>query len=88
MSKTSFNQCQNHGLGSHRVKTRYKPPGEFFHGALDLAQHVLEDGNVISTQERVINDVSFPDGPSVFLKHDPLKPDVAFLKNTFIERVG
>ncbi|KAG0699808.1 Metallo-dependent phosphatase-like protein [Suillus ampliporus] len=47
-----------------------KPPPD-----IDFTQHVLEDGNTISTQERVVKDF--------FSRQDPTKPDVAFLKNHF-----
>ena len=72
---------------------------------IDFTQHVLEDGNVISTQERVIKEVrrphrafprrrrlpsqvqapamNIPTDAQFFSKHDPSKPDVAFLKNHF-----
>ncbi|KAF9235602.1 Metallo-dependent phosphatase-like protein [Melanogaster broomeanus] len=55
---------------------------------IDFTQHVLEDGNTISTQERVIKDVqapamSIPTDAQFFSKHDPTKPDIAFLKNHF-----
>ncbi|KAF8430894.1 Metallo-dependent phosphatase-like protein [Boletus edulis BED1] len=55
---------------------------------IDFTQHILEDGNVISTQERVIKDVqapamNIPTDAQFFSKHDPSKPDIAFLKNHF-----
>nr|GAT48835.1 serine/threonine protein phosphatase 2B catalytic subunit a1 [Mycena chlorophos] len=54
----------------------------------DFTQHVLDDGTVISTQERVIKDVQAPSAgiptPAQFFSQaDPSKPDVAFLKNHF-----
>ncbi|CAA7270257.1 unnamed protein product [Cyclocybe aegerita] len=57
---------------------------------IDYTQHTLEDGNVISTQERVVKDVQAPamfkpTPEQFFNKHgqDRTKPDVAFLKNHF-----
>ncbi|KAH7882324.1 Metallo-dependent phosphatase-like protein [Phlebopus sp. FC_14] len=55
---------------------------------IDFTQHLLEDGNTISTQERVIKDVqapamSIPTDAQFFSRHDPTKPDIAFLKNHF-----
>ncbi|KDR68358.1 hypothetical protein GALMADRAFT_1040840 [Galerina marginata CBS 339.88] len=57
---------------------------------IDFTQHTLEDGNVISTQERVVKDVQ---APAMFKPtdeqffnqrgQDRTKPDVAFLKNHF-----
>ncbi|KAG2071440.1 Metallo-dependent phosphatase [Suillus decipiens] len=60
-----------------------KPPPD-----IDFTQHVLEDGNTISTQERVVKDVqapamSVPTDAQFFSRQDPTKPDVAFLKNHF-----
>ncbi|OAX39675.1 Metallo-dependent phosphatase [Rhizopogon vinicolor AM-OR11-026] len=60
-----------------------KPPPD-----IDFTQHVLEDGNTISTQERVVKDVqapamNVPTDAQFFSKQDPTKPDVAFLKNHF-----
>lgn len=58
--------------------------------AIDFTQHTLEDGNVISTQERVVKDVQAPamfkpTPEQFFNKHgqDRNKPDIAFLKNHF-----
>ncbi|KAF9486267.1 serine/threonine-protein phosphatase 2B catalytic subunit A1 [Pholiota conissans] len=57
---------------------------------IDYTQHTLEDGNVISTQERVVKDVQAPamfkPTPEQFFNQrgqDRTKPDVAFLKNHF-----
>ncbi|KAF9057178.1 serine/threonine-protein phosphatase 2B catalytic subunit A1 [Panaeolus papilionaceus] len=57
---------------------------------IDFTQHTLEDGNVISTQERVVKDVQAPamfkPTPEQFFNkggQDRTKPDVAFLKNHF-----
>ncbi|KAF4616930.1 hypothetical protein D9613_008703 [Agrocybe pediades] len=57
---------------------------------VDFTQHTLEDGNVISTQERVVKDVQAPamfkPTPEQFFNmhgQDRTKPDVAFLKNHF-----
>jgi len=57
---------------------------------IDFTQHVLEDGTVISTQERVVKDVQAPamlkpTTEQFFNKHgqDRTKPDIAFLKNHF-----
>ncbi|KAJ8587253.1 serine/threonine protein phosphatase 2B [Rhizopogon salebrosus TDB-379] len=60
-----------------------KPPPD-----IDFTQHVLEDGNTISTQERVVKDVqapamSVPTDAQFFSRQDPTKPDIAFLKNHF-----
>ncbi|KIJ63055.1 hypothetical protein HYDPIDRAFT_113584 [Hydnomerulius pinastri MD-312] len=60
-----------------------KPPPN-----IDFTQHLLEDGNTISTQERVVKDVqapamSLPTDAQFFSRHDPTKPDIAFLKNHF-----
>lgn len=57
---------------------------------IDFTQHTLEDGNVVSTQERVIKDVqapamSTPTDEQFFANRgqDRTKPDIAFLKNHF-----
>ncbi|KAF9005271.1 Metallo-dependent phosphatase [Hymenopellis radicata] len=57
---------------------------------IDFTQHKLEDGSVISTQERVIKDVQAPamhiPTPEQFFANggkDRTKPDVQFLKNHF-----
>jgi len=57
---------------------------------IDFTQHTLEDGNVISTQERVVKDVQAPamfkPTPEQFFNmhgQDRSKPDIAFLKNHF-----
>ncbi|KAG1731711.1 Metallo-dependent phosphatase-like protein [Suillus lakei] len=60
-----------------------KPPPD-----IDFTQHVLEDGNTISTQERVVKDVqapamNVPTDAQFFSRQDPTKPDIAFLKNHF-----
>ncbi|KAG1815066.1 Metallo-dependent phosphatase-like protein [Suillus subaureus] len=60
-----------------------KPPPD-----IDFTQHILEDGNTISTQERVVKDVQapamgVPTDAQFFSRQDPTKPDVAFLKNHF-----
>ncbi|KAF5383120.1 hypothetical protein D9615_005057 [Tricholomella constricta] len=56
----------------------------------DWTLHTLEDGNVISTQERVVKDVQapamqIPTNEQFFNRHgqDQTKPDIAFLKNHF-----
>ncbi|KAF4563709.1 Serine/threonine-protein phosphatase 2B catalytic subunit A1 [Pleurotus pulmonarius] len=66
-------------------KIQEKPVGD-----QDYTQHVLEDGNVISTQERVVKDVQAPamsiPTPEQFFAdggRDRSKPDIAFLKNHF-----
>ncbi|RDB30394.1 Serine/threonine-protein phosphatase 2B catalytic subunit A1 [Hypsizygus marmoreus] len=58
--------------------------------AFDYTLHTLDDGNVISTQERVVKDVqapamTIPTNEQFFNRHgqDQSKPDVAFLKNHF-----
>ncbi|GLB39091.1 putative serine threonine-protein phosphatase [Lyophyllum shimeji] len=58
--------------------------------SMDWTQHTLEDGSVISTQERVIKDVQapamhIPTNEQFFHRHgqDTSKPDVAYLKNHF-----
>ncbi|XP_006463712.1 hypothetical protein AGABI2DRAFT_194461 [Agaricus bisporus var. bisporus H97] len=57
---------------------------------VDWTQHTLEDGNVVSTQERVVKDVQAPamskPTPEQFFANrgqDRTKPDIAFLKNHF-----
>lgn len=57
---------------------------------IDFTQHTLDDGNVISTQERVVKDVQAPamfkPTPEQFFNQkgqDRTKPDIAFLKNHF-----
>ncbi|KAL1743976.1 Metallo-dependent phosphatase-like protein [Schizophyllum fasciatum] len=57
---------------------------------IDFTQHTLEDGNVVSTQERVIKDVqapamATPSDEQFFANRgqDRSKPDIAFLKNHF-----
>jgi serine/threonine-protein phosphatase 2B catalytic subunit len=55
---------------------------------IDYTQHLLEDGNTISTQERVVKDVQapamgIPTDDQFFSRMDRSKPDVAFLKNHF-----
>ncbi|KIY47331.1 serine/threonine-protein phosphatase 2B catalytic subunit A1 [Fistulina hepatica ATCC 64428] len=57
---------------------------------IDFTQHVLEDGNIVSTQERVIKDVQAPamhvPTDAQFFANggaDRTKPDIAFLKNHF-----
>ncbi|KAH7908639.1 Metallo-dependent phosphatase-like protein [Hygrophoropsis aurantiaca] len=55
---------------------------------IDFTQHQLEDGNTISTQERVVKDVQapamgIPTEAQFFSRQDPTKPDIAFLKNHF-----
>ncbi|KAF5351038.1 hypothetical protein D9756_008316 [Leucocoprinus leucothites] len=60
------------------------------HIEIDFTQHTLEDGNVVSTQERVVKDVQAPamfkPTPEQFFANrgqDRTKPDIAFLKNHF-----
>ncbi|KAG1758030.1 Metallo-dependent phosphatase-like protein [Suillus lakei] len=60
-----------------------KPPPD-----IDFTQHILEDDNTISTQERVVQNVQAPamnppTDSQFFSKQDPTKPDIAFLKNHF-----
>ena len=55
---------------------------------IDFTVHTLDDGEQVSTQERVIKDVQapafHPPTPEQFWsKKDPTKPDVQFLKNHF-----
>ncbi|KAF8522667.1 Metallo-dependent phosphatase [Gautieria morchelliformis] len=55
---------------------------------LDFTQHHLDDGNVVSTQERIVKDVQAPamyppTEAQFFSSEDPSKPDIAFLKNHF-----
>jgi serine/threonine-protein phosphatase 2B catalytic subunit len=63
--------------------TNKREPVEF-----DFTVHTTDDGQQVSTQERVVKDVQAP----AFLKpteeqfwsrQDPTKPDIAFLKNHF-----
>ncbi|KAG8925135.1 3',5'-cyclic-nucleotide phosphodiesterase (PDEase) (3':5'-CNP) [Tulasnella sp. 419] len=56
--------------------------------SLDFTLHTLEDGVVVSTQERVVKDVQAPamlppTDEQFFSSADPTKPDIAFLKNHF-----
>ncbi|KAG6877360.1 3',5'-cyclic-nucleotide phosphodiesterase (PDEase) (3':5'-CNP) [Termitomyces sp. T32_za158] len=67
-----------------RIEGRQNPT------SIDWTQHTLEDGNVISTQERVVKDVQapamqMPTNEQFFHRHgeDQTKPDIAFLKNHF-----
>ncbi|KXN91822.1 Serine/threonine-protein phosphatase 2B catalytic subunit A1 [Leucoagaricus sp. SymC.cos] len=60
------------------------------HIEIDWTQHTLEDGNVVSTQERCVKDVQAPamfkPTPEQFFANrgqDRTRPDVAFLKNHF-----
>lgn len=55
---------------------------------IDFTVHTMDDGEQVSTQERVIKDVQAPafqpPTPEQFWsKKDPTKPDVQFLKNHF-----
>lgn len=55
---------------------------------IDFTIHQLEDGNTISTQERVVKEVQAPamfrpTDDQFFSSVDPSKPDIAFLKNHF-----
>ncbi|RXK40906.1 serine/threonine-protein phosphatase 2B catalytic subunit A1 [Tremella mesenterica] len=55
---------------------------------IDFTQHQLENGDVVSTTERVVKDVQAPamylPSPEQFWdKTDPTKPNIAFLKNHF-----
>ncbi|KAG8706620.1 3',5'-cyclic-nucleotide phosphodiesterase (PDEase) (3':5'-CNP) [Ceratobasidium sp. 395] len=55
---------------------------------IDFTQHTLEDGSVVSTQERAVKDVqapamTLPTDAQFFSRADPTKPDIAFLKNHF-----
>ncbi|TCD68369.1 3',5'-cyclic-nucleotide phosphodiesterase (PDEase) (3':5'-CNP) [Steccherinum ochraceum] len=55
---------------------------------IDFTQHQLENGFLISTQERVVKEVqapamSTPTDEQFWSKEDPTKPDIAFLKNHF-----
>ncbi|KAG6809694.1 3',5'-cyclic-nucleotide phosphodiesterase (PDEase) (3':5'-CNP) [Tricholoma furcatifolium] len=57
---------------------------------IDWTQHTLEDGTVVSTQERVIKDVQAPAMQIPTIEQffhrqglDRTKPDIAFLKNHF-----
>ncbi|PFH47718.1 hypothetical protein AMATHDRAFT_67055 [Amanita thiersii Skay4041] len=57
---------------------------------IDFTQHTLDDGNIVSTQERVVKDVQAPamfkPTPEQFFNRrgqDRTKPDIAFLKNHF-----
>ncbi|KAM6492533.1 Metallo-dependent phosphatase-like protein [Amanita muscaria] len=58
--------------------------------AIDFTQHTLENGDVVSTQERVVKEVQAPamfkPTPEQFFNkrgQDRTKPDIAFLKNHF-----
>lgn len=55
---------------------------------IDFTQHQLENGDVVSTTERVVKDVQapamyVPTDEQFWSKEDPTKPDIAFLKNHF-----
>ncbi|KAF8506290.1 serine/threonine protein phosphatase 2B [Hysterangium stoloniferum] len=55
---------------------------------LDFTQHYLDDGNIVSTQERIVKDVQAPamqppTDTQFYSAEDPTKPDVGFLKNHF-----
>lgn len=55
---------------------------------IDFTVHQLDDGNTVSTQERVIKEVQapamqIPTDAQFFSTIDPTKPDIAFLKNHF-----
>ncbi|KAL7415147.1 Serine/threonine-protein phosphatase 2B catalytic subunit A1 [Mrakia frigida] len=55
---------------------------------IDFTQHLMEDGTIVSTQERVVKDVqapamTVPTDEQFYLASDPTKPDIAFLKNHF-----
>ncbi|CAL1708509.1 unnamed protein product [Somion occarium] len=55
---------------------------------IDFTQHQLENGYLISTQERVVKEVqspamAIPTDEQFWSKEDSTKPDVAFLKNHF-----
>ncbi|KAG6885554.1 3',5'-cyclic-nucleotide phosphodiesterase (PDEase) (3':5'-CNP) [Termitomyces sp. T159_Od127] len=65
-----------------KIEGRQNPP------SIDWTQHTLEDGNVVSTQERVVKDVQapamqMPTNEQFFHGEDQTKPDIAFLKNHF-----
>ncbi|KIJ29256.1 hypothetical protein M422DRAFT_269330 [Sphaerobolus stellatus SS14] len=55
---------------------------------IDFTQHHLDNGSVVSTQERIVKDVQAPamqtpTDEQFFSAEDPTKPDIAFLKNHF-----
>ncbi|OCF45733.1 serine/threonine-protein phosphatase 2B catalytic subunit A1 [Kwoniella heveanensis CBS 569] len=55
---------------------------------IDFTQHQLENGDVVSTTERVVKDVQAPamytpSDEQFWSKTDKSKPDIAFLKNHF-----
>ncbi|KIP11851.1 hypothetical protein PHLGIDRAFT_17843 [Phlebiopsis gigantea 11061_1 CR5-6] len=55
---------------------------------IDFTQHQLDNGVMISTQERVVKEVqapamTLPTDEQFFSREDPTKPDHAFLKNHF-----
>lgn len=65
-------------------QAQHKPPVPH----IDFTIHQLEDGNTVSTQERVIKEVQapamqIPTDAQFFSTIDPSKPDIAFLKNHF-----
>ncbi|KZS97166.1 Metallo-dependent phosphatase [Sistotremastrum niveocremeum HHB9708] len=65
-----------------QIKTKGPVP------TIDFSQHQLDDGVVVSTQERVVKDVqapamSIPTDAQFFSSTDRTKPDIAFLKNHF-----
>ncbi|CAG7847751.1 Serine/threonine-protein phosphatase 2B catalytic subunit A1; AltName: Full=Calcineurin A1 [Serendipita indica DSM 11827] len=65
-------------------QARYKQPVPH----IDFTIHQLDDGNTVSTQERVIKEVQapamqIPTDAQFYSTIDPTKPDIAFLKNHF-----
>ncbi|RSH79821.1 3',5'-cyclic-nucleotide phosphodiesterase (PDEase) (3':5'-CNP) [Apiotrichum porosum] len=55
---------------------------------IDFTQHTLENGEIVSTTERVVKDVQapamyLPSDDQFWSKQDRSKPDIAFLKNHF-----
>jgi serine/threonine-protein phosphatase 2B catalytic subunit len=55
---------------------------------IDFTQHTLENGETVSTTERVVKDVQapamyLPTDDQFWSKQDRSKPDIAFLKNHF-----
>ncbi|GMK58804.1 hypothetical protein CspeluHIS016_0602460 [Cutaneotrichosporon spelunceum] len=55
---------------------------------IDFTQHTLENGETVSTTERVVKDVQapamyLPSDEQFWSKQDRSKPDIAFLKNHF-----
>ncbi|EPQ53729.1 serine/threonine protein phosphatase 2B [Gloeophyllum trabeum ATCC 11539] len=76
-------------MANSQIERAYARVQERGHAAeIDFTIQQLDDGQTVSTQERVIKDVQapamhVPTEQQFFSKQDPSKPDIAFLKNHF-----